>query len=203
MARLNLVFKPSDFPPPDFQGKPDAATKQAVQDLFNHMFPGQANPEIPGKSAAFATVARDPRLALRLIHLSDYIVREMPWTSQQKAVKELAVQTLNVHFKCHFSFQSHMRGAEAAGISLEQQACIPFWKTANVFSDEQRLVIEYTFAVCSGEVSDELFSRVVKQYGEQGALEFTMAISWWSLWAMIINATGTEHDFGYGKKLSA
>jgi hypothetical protein len=48
-------------------------------------------------------------------------------------------------------------------------------------------------------VPDELFDRVVKQYGEQGAFEFTVGVSWWSLWAMIINATRTDHDFGYGK----
>jgi alkylhydroperoxidase family enzyme len=194
MARVKLVFKPNDYP-----GTPDAQTKQALGELFEHMFPGQANPEIPGKSAAFATVARDPQLALRLIKLSDYILREMPWTSQRQALKQLAIQTLNMHFKCDFSFQSHLHPAKNAGISLEQQACLPFWRTANCFDEEQRLVIEYTLAVVSGEVPDELFNRVVKQYGEQGALEFTVGVSWWSLWAMIINATGTNHDFGYGK----
>jgi hypothetical protein len=163
------------------------------------MYPGQENPEIPGKSAAFATVARDPRLALRLIKLSDYILREMPWTSKRNALKQLAIQTLNVHFKCHFSFQSHLRPAAAAGITLEQQACIPFWRTANVFDDEQRLVIEYTLAVVTGDVPEELFARVVKQYGEQEAFEFTVGVAWWSLWAMIINATGTDYDFGYGR----
>jgi alkylhydroperoxidase family enzyme len=163
------------------------------------MFPGQANPEIPGKSGAFGLVARDPRLALHLLKVSDYILREMPWTSQRQDVKQLAIQTLNLHFKCDFSFQSHIRPAEAAGISVEQQALIPFWRTANVFNDEQRLVIEYTFAVCAGVVPDELFARVVAQYGEQGAVDVSVAIAWWSFWAMIINATGTDFDFGFGK----
>jgi len=194
MARVKLVFKPDDYP-----GTPDAPTKQALRELFEHMFPGHANPEIPGKSSAFATVARDPRLAMRLIKLSDYILREMPWTSQRQTLKQLAIQTLNFHYKCDFSFQSHIRPAQACGITLEQQACIPFWKTANVFDDEQRLVIEYTLAVVTGDVPDALFARVVKQYGEQEALEFTVAIAWWSFWAMIINATRTDFDFGYGK----
>ena len=194
MARLKLVYKPSDFP-----GTPDEPTKKALNALFEHMFPGQAEPEIPGKSGAFAAVARDPRLALLLIKLSDYILREMPWTARRHAVKQLAIQTLNLHFKCDFSFQSHLHPAQAAGITLEQQALIPFWRTANVFDDEQRLVIEYTFAVCAGVVPDELFARVVRQYGEQEALEFSVAVAWWSFWAMLINATGTDFDFGYGK----
>jgi len=194
VARVKLVLKPGDFP-----GTPDEATRKALGDLFGHMFPGQANPEIPGKSGAFGLVARDPRLALHLLKVSDYILREMPWTSQRHDVKQLAIQTLNLHFKCDFSFQSHIRPAEAAGISVEQQALIPFWRTANVFNDEQRLVIEYTFAVCAGVVPDELFARVVAQYGEQGAVDVSVAIAWWSFWAMIINATGTDFDFGFGK----
>jgi alkylhydroperoxidase family enzyme len=194
MARVKLVFKPSDFP-----GTPDEATKNALGELFGHMFPGQTNPEIPGKSSAFATVARDPRLALRLIKLSDYILREMPWTSQRQAQKQLAIQTLNWHFKCDFSFQSHIRPAQALGITIEQQALLPFWRTANVFDEEQRLVIEYTLAVCAGDVPDELFARVVKQYGEMEAIEFTVGVAWWSFWAMLINATRTDFDFGYGK----
>jgi alkylhydroperoxidase family enzyme len=163
------------------------------------MFPGQPDPQIPGNHSAFATVARNPQLALRLIKLSDYIVTEMPWTVQHRDLRELAIQTLNLHFKCDFSFQSHLRPARLLGISLEQQACLPFWRTANVFSEEQRLVIEYTLAVVAGDVPDELFARVVKQYGEQDALGLTVAVAWWSFWAMIINATGTDFDFGYGK----
>jgi alkylhydroperoxidase family enzyme len=194
MARVKLVLKPSDYP-----GTPDEATQKALKEVFDHMFPGQAVQEIPGKSGAFGTVAQNPKLALLLVKLSDFMVREMPWTSQRRDLQQLAVQTLNVHFKCDFSFQSHIRPAQAAGITIEQQSLITFWKTANVFNDEQRLVIEYTFAVCAGVVPEELFSRVVKRYGEKEAVEFTVAIGWWSLWAMVINATGTDYDFGYGK----
>jgi alkylhydroperoxidase family enzyme len=166
------------------------------------MFPGQPNPQIPGNHAAFGVVAQDPRLALLLIKLSDHIVREMPWTSQRTDIRELAIQTLNLHFKCDFSFQCHLRPAKAAGISLEQQACIPFWRTANVFNDEQRLVIEYTLAVVSGDVPDELFAKVLRHYGEKEAIEFTVGISWWSFWAMIINATRTDFDLGYGNPVA-
>jgi alkylhydroperoxidase family enzyme len=197
MARVKLVFKPSDYP------TPSEADKKALKELFDHMYPGQSNPEIPGKSSAFATVTQNPRLALLLVKLSDYIVGEMSWTAKRVDLRQLAIQTLNYHFKCHFSFQSHLRPAAAAGIRLEQQATIPFWDTVNTFNDEQRLVIEYTLAVVKGEVSDELFARVVKQYGEREAVEFTAGIAWWSFWAMIINATRTDFDFGYGQAAGA
>jgi alkylhydroperoxidase family enzyme len=194
MARVKPVFKPSDYP-----GTPDEATKKALSDLFEQVFPGQANPEISGDHGGFAVVARKPRLALHLMKLSDYIVREMPWTSQRRDLRELAAQTLNLHFKSEYSFQAHLAPAQRYGITLEQQALLPLWRTATVFNEEQRLVIEYTQAVIAGDVPAELFSRVVSQFGEEEAIECTVGIAWWSFWAMVINATGIEFDFGYGK----
>lgn len=194
MARVTPVFKPSDFP-----GNPDEATRKALGNLFSQMFPGQANPEITGNHGAFAVVARKPKLALMLMQVSEHIVKEVPWTSQRPGLRELAVQVLNLHFKSDFSFQAHIAPAQRYGISVEQQALLPLWETTAVFSDEQRLVIEYTLAVVKGDVPAELFARVVTQFGEEEAIECTVSIAWWSFWAMIINATGIDHDFGYGK----
>jgi alkylhydroperoxidase family enzyme len=193
-SRVKGVFKPSDYP-----DVLDEATQKDLNNLFETLFPQSEKPEIAGNHAAFAMVARNPRLALLVVKLSYYIVREMPWTTQRSDLRELAIETLNFHFKCDFSFQAHLRVAQAAGIGVELVAAIPYWRTANVFNEEQRLVIEYTLAVVAGEVPDELFSRVVTSYGEKEAIEFTTAIAWWSFWAMIINATRTEFDFGYGK----
>jgi alkylhydroperoxidase family enzyme len=77
---------------------------------------------------------------------------------------------------------------------MELLAAIPYWRTTSLFNTEQRLVIEYTNAVVAGDVPAELFARVVAQYGEKGAVEFTTAIAWWSFWAMFLNATRPEFD---------
>lgn len=189
MSRIKLMMKPEDYPAD--------ADVSAVKALFDHMFPGVEKPEIPGKSSAFGTVANDPKLALRLVQLSDYVVREMPFTSTRRDLQQLMVQALNWKLGCDFSFQSHLAPAAEAGISLELQALIPFWKTANAFDDEQRLVIEYTVAVVEGEVPAELYERVNTHFGEKDTLALTVGVAWWSFWAMIINATKTEFDFGF------
>jgi alkylhydroperoxidase family enzyme len=194
MARIKLIYRPSDYP-----GNPDDATKTALDELFQHMFPGQSDPKIAGDHSAMAAVAHNPLLALHMAKLSAFIVRETSWSAQNRALRQLAIQTLNLQLKCEFSFQSHLRNSMAVGISLEQQACIPFWRTSNVFNEEQKLVIEYTLAVISGEVPEELFAKVVGRYGEKGAVECTTCIAWFSLWALIINATRTDFDLGYGK----
>jgi alkylhydroperoxidase family enzyme len=186
MARVKGVFKPSDYP-----GTPDAATKKDLDALFAHMFPGDAKPEMSAPHYGYALFAQNPALALNIAKLADYIVREMPW-SQRRDLREIVVQALNLYYKCDFSFLAHLPIAEGTGISLAQQAAIPYWRTTNVFDDEQRLLIEYSLAVCSGDVPEELFARIVKQYGEKGAVECTTTIGWWAFWAMFLNAIRPE-----------
>ncbi len=192
-ARVTLVSTPDAYP-----GSPDAETKKDVAALFKHMFPHAEAPEIPGSSAVFAVIAQNPKLSLLLVKVSDYILGEMPFTHGRADLRECAVQALCYHFKCDFNFTAHLGGAKRAGITVEQQAHIPFWKTTNVFTEEQRLVIEYTYAVVAGDVPEELFARVVQQFGEKIAIECTVAIAWWSFWCMIANATRPQFDFGYG-----
>lgn len=184
MARINGVYKAGDHP-----NKTDEPTKSDLNELFGYLFPQSPSSEIDRKHGGFAIVAVNPRLALLLVQLNNYIVSQMPWTSQRRGLRELAVQTLNLHFKCEYSFRSHIEPSLANGISVELLAALPYWRTTELFDDEQKLVIEYTLAVITGDVPDELFSRVVKQYGEKETVECTTGIAWWSLWAMIINAT--------------
>lgn len=183
MARAKAVFKPSDYP-----GTPDEATKRDLQEFFDFLFPGSENPEIDESHSAFAITAQNPRLALNLAKLTYYFAREVPWC-QRRDLRELATQVLNLHYNCESSFRAHLASAKAAGIDAELLAAIPYWRTTPLFDEEQRLVIEYTYAVVSGNVPDELFSRVVDKYGEKGTIEFTTAVAWWAFWAMILNAT--------------
>ena len=195
MARVKLIYSPGDYP-----GQPDPATRQGLEQLFQHMFPGNPAPRIAADHSAMAAVAHNPQMALQMAKFSAFMVLESGWSKQHRALRQLAIQALNWHYGCEFSFQAHLRNTAAAGISLEQQACIPFWRTTNAFDAEQRLVIEYTLAVVSGAVPEALFAQVRDHYGERGAVEFTTLIGWFSAWAMIINATGTSADLGHGKQ---
>jgi alkylhydroperoxidase family enzyme len=183
MARVTRVSKPSDYP-----GVPDEATKQDLKDLFDRMFPGRADPEFDESHSGWAIMAQNPRLTLHMTALTTYIARDMPWCLRRD-LRELMIQTVNLHFKCEYSFRARFPHAVTAGISSELQAAIPYWRTTGLFNEEQRLVIEYTFAAIAGDVSDELFSRVVKRYGEKETIEFTVAAAHWSSWAILLNAT--------------
>jgi alkylhydroperoxidase family enzyme len=183
MARVTGVFKPSDYP-----GDPDPATTNDLAEFFERMFPGQENPHFDAAHAGWAVLAHNPRLALHMSRLTTFVARDMPW-SPRRDLRELVIQTVNLHFKCEFSFRARFPGAITAGLPAELQAAIPYWRTTDVFDAEQRLAIEYTLAAAAGDVPDELFDRVVKQYGEKRTIEFTVAVAHWASWAILLNAS--------------
>jgi alkylhydroperoxidase family enzyme len=185
MPRVTAVRKPGDYP-----GVPDETTKAALAELFGYLFPQGAG-EIDRGHSGVAIAALNPKLALHAAQLSRFIVLETAW-GRRRDLLELAIQTLNLHFKCSFAFETRLPGAAAAGVTVEQLAAIPLWETSGLFSEEQKLVVAYTQAVVRGDVPAELFARVVERYGEKEAVEFTSAVGWFSFWAMLLNATRPE-----------
>ena len=186
MARVTAVYKPGQYP-----GTPGDATREDLADLFRYLLPQATDPEIDKRHAGLAIAAQNPKLALQLAKLSSFIAGGLGWC-QRHALRELAIQTVNTHFKSVYSFNARIPNAVAGGLSADLQAALPSWQSSDVFSDEQRLVIEYTHAVAGGDVPGELFSRVVERYGEKEAVECTALVAFWSFWAMFLNATHPE-----------
>lgn len=160
-----------------------------MADLFAALFPGNTTPEFNAAHTAMAVMAQSPKLALPAAKLSGAVILESAW-GQRANLRELAFQTLGLHFGDRFSTEARKPNAEAAGLTPEHLAAIPDWRNSELFDDEQRLVIEYTQAVVTGRVPADLFARVVARYGEQEAVECTTAIAFWSFWAMIVGAAG-------------
>lgn len=183
MARVTVVHTPADYP-----AGADEKTKTELNELFATLFPGVENPAFDAAHDGVAIAALNPSLALSLAKMSGLISLNLPWSGRTD-LRDLAIQTVNVHFNCHYGFRSRIANAVKAGLSEAQQNDIPRWQSSELFNDEQRLVIEYSYAVVHGAVSGELFDRVKAQYGEKGTVEFTSVVAFFSSWAMILNAT--------------
>ena len=188
MSRVTPVFRPSDYP-----GTPDERTREELAELFDHMFPGAEHPEIDRPHAGIAIAALNPRLALHLSKLSGFAALELGW-SKRADLREIAIQTVNLHYRSDFSARSRHPAWEAVGLRMEQLAALPYWQSTALFDEEQRLVIEYALAVVSGNVPEDLFARVAARFGEKGAVECTAVIGIWSMWAMLLNATQPSLD---------
>lgn len=183
MARVKAIHKPGDYP------SPDGTTKAELAELFGTLFPQARDPEFDAAHAGLAIAAQSPKLALNLAKMSGFMAKDLAWAKQHPELNELAIQTLNIHFKSHYTLRARRPHAEAAGISDKLLAAIPVWENTDLFGEEQRLVIEYTCAVIQGDVPAPLFARIAARYGERGAVELTAIIAWWSMWTMFLNAT--------------
>ncbi len=182
MARVTAVNKPGDHP------DRSEAMQKDVADFFGTLFAGVANPEFDDAHTGMAIAAQNPALAKQLAGVSRFMAVDMPW-SHRKDLRELAIQSINLHFESTYSFQSRLATARACGITDEMTAALPYWRNTTLFDDEQRLVIEYTRAVVTGSVPADLFKRIVARFGEKGAVECSALISFWSFWALFLNAT--------------
>jgi len=186
MSRVTPVYAPGDHPKAG-----DPAVQGELAELFGYLFPNVEKPEIDPPHTGLAIAAQNPKLALQLAKMSRFMVLELPWCQRRDRL-ELAIQAVNLHFKSDFSFQARLPQITASGLGLEKAAAIPYWRTTPLFDAEERLVVEYAFAAAAGDVPAELFARVAEQYGEQGAVEFTSVVAWFSFWAMLINAVRPE-----------
>lgn len=184
--RVKGIFKPDD---------PPGGADEETAALFASLFPGVEHPEFDMDHCGLAIAAHNPKLALNLAQLSRFIALDTEWC-RRADLRELAIQTVNLHFGADYAFRTRIPAAGAAGIGPDMLAALPFWRTSILFDDAQRLVIEYSHAVVSGDVPAALFRRVVKAYGEKGAVECTTVIAFWSFWAMLLNAAGPGLDDG-------
>lgn len=180
-VRAKGIFSPRDAPA---EGQQAADTRA----LFDHLFPGVADPRIDANHAGIAITAASPKLALQLAKMSRFMALELEWC-QRADLRELAILTVNLQLGCAYGFETRLSIAQAAGLDGAVIAAIPEWASSRELNAEQRLVVEYARAVIDGAVTDGLFARVVERFGQAGAVEFTSVVGFWSCWAMILNAT--------------
>jgi 4-carboxymuconolactone decarboxylase len=84
----------------------------------------------------------------------------------------------------------------ANGITTEQIANLPNYRTDFNFSDLERLVLEYADAMTHTpvEVPDALFSRLREKFDEAQLVELTSAIAWENYRARFDHAFGIEGE---------
>lgn len=86
--------------------------------------------------------------------------------------------------------------SRANGITSEQIANLPSYRTDVNFSELERLVLEYADAMTGTpvEVSDALFARLRERFSEPQLVELTSAIAWENYRARFDHAFGIEGE---------
>ena len=181
-ARVQPYHRPSDC-------VGDPHERSAVADLFAHVFAGRDDPHFDAQHDGMAIAARSPAMAAELARLGGVVVGQLGW-SQRTQLRELAAQAVNGQLGSRYSFESRRAIGENAGLSdLQLDALASGECPADLFSPEQKLVIDYARSVAKGHVSDALFKRMIEHFGETETVEATGVIAFFGFWAMFLNAT--------------
>ena len=138
-ARVKPFHRPADC-----TGSPEE--RAAVDDLFATLFGSREDPHFDAAHDGMAIAARNPALAGALAKLGGVVVGQLGWC-RRADLRELAAQTVNRHFASDYAFESRRGAGLAAGLSETQLAALAGDLPEGLFSDEQRLVVEYARAV--------------------------------------------------------
>ena len=107
-----------------------------------------------------------------------------------RGLKELAVNVVGRLNKTYYTTSAHELYAQAFGrIDRQQLDDLENWQSSTLFTDIQKLVIEYSIAVSlnSNEVTDELFGRIRNRFTEAETVELTLLICHFQLATRFIN----------------
>jgi alkylhydroperoxidase family enzyme len=184
MARMKMVRRPEDC----------SGVASEIDELFNALLPAGAEQVLRGAQQGWGLLAaHSPAMAMAALNLTRKIAAG-PFLTARPDLREIAVQAVNMHFGCEFSYRSHLIYLPKVGLSFNVIAALPYWRTSSLFSDEQRLVVEYSLAVVKSEVTDALHADVVALFGQKSTAELAIAASFWSFWAMLLNAAQAKID---------
>ena len=127
-----------------------------------------------------------PDLATRWSRLGEYLRYS---TCLPPKLNELAILVTGRHWNSQLEFFVHAKAAAAAGLSTH---VIESLRTATqpVFDDQAEVdIYEYArLLLATGTVTDEVHASIVKRWGEQGAVELTGLIGYYTMVAFTLNA---------------
>jgi alkylhydroperoxidase family enzyme len=196
VPRIKQIYSPGDYPHDLTEGdraQLDRAFERYEQFMRNTA-PGiyaSADKEVV-VSNSWSQTMHHPGFALAMIDLCDVMLNGLPWAQRVKE-RELALITLYQRQRCDYAYRAHFRPAIGSGVTTEQIVALPEFRTSDLFTEEERTVIEFTHAVLDGQMTDELFARAEALYGEKETLEFTAVIAYWAFWGMLINTLQPDY----------
>ncbi|HZQ99592.1 MAG TPA: carboxymuconolactone decarboxylase family protein [Chloroflexota bacterium] len=109
--------------------------------------------------------------------------------TQLKHLAELKAAALT---NCEYCIDLNSQMSRRAGLSDEVLLALPFYKTSPLFTEREKLVLDYAVAATRTpvEVPDELFARLREHFDEAQIVELTHAIALENLYARFNLALG-------------
>ncbi len=138
------------------------------------------------------TIAQAPELLGPFLNLA-FALRSAPASS--RADRELVIlRTLHLRGG-EYGYRHHVVMGAAAGLSAEQLADIPEWRTSTRFSPRSRALLAYADAMVSSDgVDDATFDGVAAFLNPAEIVEVTLNASFYAAVAQLTTALRIEAD---------
>ncbi len=142
----------------------------------------------------FAMLLYSPETAGRVAHLGTYLRFQ---SVLPRAERELVILVAARECDCEYEYYAHSRLAREAGVREEAIQAIAHRAPLDRFTaDEARLVSYGRELLREHRVSEEAFQAVMDRYGEQGTVELTATLGYYSMMAATLNAFDVEAPGG-------
>lgn len=117
------------------------------------------------------TWARVPSYYLALVHF--YAAIERKGSPLEPGLRSLVQTRISQLTHCAFCVDINaMLAAERAG-SMDKALAVVEWRSSTLFTEREKLALQYAEAVTDGSVTDELSHRVKVEFDEDGLVELT------------------------------
>ncbi len=145
----------------------------------------------------FAMLLHSPEVAERAAHLGAYLRfgSQLP-----DAERELAIITTARVFDCDYEWAAHARIAREVGVEEEVIDIVGNREPTAGLSDDYANVVRFARELLvDHRASDEVFNAVKDRFGENGVIELTATVGYYSMIACVLNATEIEPPAGSPK----
>jgi len=173
MARVNLIEK-------------EQAPRE-VKELFQQIEDNGAR-----LMNLYKMVANSPQVARNFIKLGNSLIGR---TELSPKLRELAIMRIAKLCDCEYEWAQHTTVALQSGVSQTQLDDIGSWEESDMFTEEERAVLQYVDEVAQNvNVTDKTFGTLRRYLGERSIVELTLAVGWWGMIARLVVPLELELD---------
>ena len=140
----------------------------------------------------FAVSAHAPKVFWALARHESRV--ERTWRSLDRELRELAVLRAALTVDCPWCVDFGAMISERGGIDGAKLAALPTWRTSDVYTPLERLVLEYADAMSTTPlgVTDEMVAELRKHLSDEQVVELTAYIALENTRARMNTALGVE-----------
>ena len=138
----------------------------------------------------FAQLMHAPEVAQRLAHLGAYLRFESILPEDHR---EIAIITAAREADCGYEWAAHVRLARELGVREEAIEIIAGGGALDGLSDEEELIVRYGRQLLTDHsLEDATFEAALQRYGEQGVMELTTLLGYYTMVASVLNGMAVQ-----------